>query len=832
MTGPRISKSLLTLFLDLGRALFPLARDEERGQPVPKKEQGKRPLYKQWRTRTYGLDDLLRFVTEGHNLGWRLGPRDLVVDVDPRNGGTTSWAALLGVLGIEDPSDYAPTVATGGGGFHYYFRIPEGEGRLRKTLDQYPGIDFIREGGFVVIPGSYHYGTGELYSVDGSSPFDLPPPTFPRLDLLRYQGTDPSGAVEPGVPDMTPAQLTAALAALPVESYDSNDKWFEILAASHYATAGLGLDEFLDWSLSDPRFVDHETIIRTRWTSLGRRPEARPVTTATLLRHVGLHGGEIPGRLTASSDFAEFLDPSTTSRPVDSLRARISLLDPTSSSKQVVDVLREGVRTSPVQTDILIREIQTRTGISRGALVKQLGELRALNKGAVAESDADLRDLVQQVTAILLRDKYENGRRLQFCDDGRFWYYDGRKWIPYFEGLLDRDIYNAILTIRTESPEVDFDAARIMGPVAKILRAKTASESRIYDPIHGRPPVINLADCELWINPVDGSVRKKAHSPESNLTYCLDIPLDTSATCPLFDETLAGIFRDERDRENVIRHLWEIIGYLLQPNKNIPVWFLFLGSGANGKSVILKVISALLGDAVLEQSIAEFGPTRQFARANLLGKLLVVDDDVSAKTTLPDEFMKKLSENKHIVADVKFGPSIRFRSTASILLAANSIPGTRDFSHGMMRRASLIPFRRRFLPEEMDLDRADKIIATELPGILVEALRGLKRLRKRGNFLTPRTCLDLREAWKEESNPLFGFVADVLDVGPHYSTPLDTLWNLYRYWCADNGIDRYSVSRRALGRYLGEMGFRRKRGTNGKIQLVGVRPRPEMEADE
>lgn len=75
----------------------------------------------------------------------------LVLDVDPRNGGDATMAALK-AAGHRLPR--TRVVATGGGGRHYYFRAPDVE--LRGKLGQ--GVDVKRAGrGYVIVPPSPGY---------------------------------------------------------------------------------------------------------------------------------------------------------------------------------------------------------------------------------------------------------------------------------------------------------------------------------------------------------------------------------------------------------------------------------------------------------------------------------------------------------------------------------------------------------------------------------------------------------------------------------------------------------------------------------------------------
>lgn len=127
-------------YLDQGYTLFPL--------------HGKHPLKGyHWRETTYDP-----FFQAKENFGVQLGPSDLVVDIDPRNGGNESIKALE----LSEPSFI---VRTGGGGTHLYFKKDAGVS-LRKNLAEFKGIDFITQGGYVVGAGSLHPNSRKPYILE------------------------------------------------------------------------------------------------------------------------------------------------------------------------------------------------------------------------------------------------------------------------------------------------------------------------------------------------------------------------------------------------------------------------------------------------------------------------------------------------------------------------------------------------------------------------------------------------------------------------------------------------------------------------------------------
>lgn len=93
----------------------------------------------------------------------------IVMDVDAGEG----WASIERLEAEHGATAATPTVATGGGGGHVFYKhpggsIPNSRGRIA------PGIDLRADGGYVVAPPSRH-ASGEPYRwVDGFSPDDVP----------------------------------------------------------------------------------------------------------------------------------------------------------------------------------------------------------------------------------------------------------------------------------------------------------------------------------------------------------------------------------------------------------------------------------------------------------------------------------------------------------------------------------------------------------------------------------------------------------------------------------------------------------------------------------
>lgn len=93
------------------------------------------------------------------NIGCQPPVWAVVLDVDPRNGGRETWKEITG--SYDYPTDTFVT-ATGSGGAHVWYRLPY-DGELRNKIGS--GIDIQRKGKQLVMPGSVHPETRQLYEV-------------------------------------------------------------------------------------------------------------------------------------------------------------------------------------------------------------------------------------------------------------------------------------------------------------------------------------------------------------------------------------------------------------------------------------------------------------------------------------------------------------------------------------------------------------------------------------------------------------------------------------------------------------------------------------------
>ena len=348
----------------------------------------------------------------------------------------------------------------------------------------------------------------------------------------------------------------------------------------------------------------------------------------------------------------------------------------------------------------------------------------------------------------LLNDRYKGGLHLQATHDGHMLAYNRICWAPVAEQELRRQLTERAI----RKPEVYGDNPDILVSGAlKIIRSLQSSALPQTE-----VPVINTEEGELWLN-ADGTFQRRPHRPESGLRSMVAAPFDPTAEAPLFQASLAAIFSKAAEPEEMARHMLEIMAYAVQPLRDIPMVVALTGGGSNGKSMLLRILIAIVGQDQVYAAGMEVLKD-QFNLPDLAGKTLMIDDDANEGGKWADGAIKKLTGGGVIMARrVRASAMLPIKLTALPIVAMNGAPNLADTSHGMARRIYTVPFARRFEGAEKDPNLAEKIIEAELPGVLNLLLAALERLRTRGGFDEPAECVVAREEMLAAANPLRAF---------------------------------------------------------------------------
>lgn len=237
--------------------------------------------------------------------------------------------------------------------------------------------------------------------------------------------------------------------------------------------------------------------------------------------------------------------------------------------------------------------------------------------------------------------------------------------------------------------------------------------------------------------------------------------------------------------------LQEYLGYLLIPTTKAQKMLCIIGQGGEGKSVIGGVLREILGNALWFSSIQKIENNR-FARADLAGKLCMIDDDMQLNALSSTGILKSMvtSTGKFDV-ERKGKQSTQETMFCRFLCFGNgALSALYDRTNGFFRRQIVLKTKPKDKRRVDDPWLLDKLIA-EKEGIFLWMVAGLIRLIEQ-NFqftISNKTKQNLREIYFE-SNNMEEFLRDTtrLTYGAEEQITSRRLCLIYRKWCEDNGV--------------------------------------------
>lgn len=316
--------------------------------------------------------------------------------------------------------------------------------------------------------------------------------------------------------------------------------------------------------------------------------------------------------------------------------------------------------------------------------------------------------------------------------------------------------------------------------------------------------------------------------PADNVTLASTVPYLKESPCPRWQKFLNEIFVEDRD---LIQFVQRVVGYSLTGQTTEQCLFMLHGSGANGKSLFLALLRALLGAYAYNAPFSTFELTKRSDITNdlasLAGKRLVTASETNEGARLNEARAKAITGCDPLTARFLYGENFTFRPVAKFFLAMNHLPVVTDDSYGFWRRVRLVPFTRQFTS---DADpRLEEKLTQELPGILAWAIEGCLAWQKQG-LAPPAAVLSATAAYKEKSDVLGEFLADCLVIEESRSIGAAEAYSAYQAWARAQGMgDREILTATAFGTRMGER-FTRKPTKKGKRYLgLGLPGEPVQE---
>ena len=279
--------------------------------------------------------------------------------------------------------------------------------------------------------------------------------------------------------------------------------------------------------------------------------------------------------------------------------------------------------------------------------------------------------------------------------------------------------------------------------------------------------------------------------------FYLDVSYQPDAYDEHVDKFINFICCGRKDMRIVLE---EILGHILLVDRFPHKIFFLSGSGANGKSTFVEMITKWTGDLSSHIDIANFDDGTSLV--SLVGKLVNVADDVDAIYLEKSKNLKTMASGNTVGTRAIYSQPITLKNTATLIFTANEPPVFKDKSDGIGRRLVILPFENKVKERIYNLD--ELLSSDNAKSYLLNlALEGVKRILN--NKLEMSTSETIEQATKQyylDNDSVMAYLNEYPTVD---NNPIATVYEAYEDFCEEANLK--AVSRNKFSRRLANLGY-------------------------
>jgi len=417
------------------------------------------------------------------------------------------------------------------------------------------------------------------------------------------------------------------------------------------------------------------------------------------------------------------------------------------------------------------------------------------------------------------------GFKIRYSPEYKSWLiWNGERWVFDHDGILTRLAIESVRKIVEEVKE-DEDSDRRTKAIkwafhseskSRIDAAITLAQSVEGVTIH----TVELDVDSLLLNVRNGTIdlrtgKLNSHSRKDRITNLVEIDYPKGITVPLvWYQFLNEIFGGDSE---LIEYVQRVVGYCLTGDVREQCLFFLYGTGANGKTTFINILSLITGSYATQTATETFMTKQNAGNATpelavLNGKRVVTANETDEGKHFAEPTIKQLCGGDQITARPLYCEPFNFLPKFKILIAGNYKPQIKGNDLGIWRRIHLIPFSVTIPPEKQDKLLEAKLKA-ELPMILQWAVEGCLKWQQQG-LSPPQSVIHAVEEYRESMDTIGQWLDQCCSFGPGFITQSSQLYSSYKAWVINAG--NAPMSQKRLGESL------RMRGLQS-IKIGGAR---------
>jgi putative DNA primase/helicase len=438
------------------------------------------------------------------------------------------------------------------------------------------------------------------------------------------------------------------------------------------------------------------------------------------------------------------------------------------------------------------------------------------------------RDMTQDGLALDLGDRWTDARYVEGW--GSWLFHDGVVW-RFDQTLMHMTRARAFLRRYAETlgPEFDVKAKELRraDTVARVValarsnpaQAATVAQWDSDDWLLGTPAgTVDLRTGEL-----------RDPRPEDYITKTTAVaPASPGTAAPLWSRVLERIAANDAELQE---YLQRYFGMGLTGCIREHVFAFGHGAGANGKSLTLNTIKAIMGEYALviptEMLMVSTGDRHPTELARLRGVRLAIGSETEEGKRWAESRIKSLTGGEPIAARFMRQDFFEFTPKFKLFLVGNHRPSLRGVDEAMRRRLHLVPFTVTIPPDERDPELPEKLRA-EWPAILRWMIDGCLAWQRHG-LQPPDVVRAATDAYLTAEDAISLWLEECAEIQPDAWEATGSLFASWRRWTERSG--EFTGTQKRFAQILQERGFEAKRqGGTGLRGYRGIRLTPTPEA--
>ena len=314
------------------------------------------------------------------------------------------------------------------------------------------------------------------------------------------------------------------------------------------------------------------------------------------------------------------------------------------------------------------------------------------------------------------------------------------------------------------------------------------------------------------------------NKPEYLMMKSMAVSFDKDATCPRFEAFISEIMLNNKE---MVAFIQRLVGQMILGITNKDKFVILIGSGLNGKSVLIDLLVQMLADYA-EQTEADIFTDRrnnkEYFKAELVAKRLVSMNESSRGDKLDSAMIKSCVRSGKVVARSPHGKPFTYQPMFTPVLSTNFLLDIPQ-DPAVWERLLIVPFDYVVSNDKRDPKLKETLFKEEGAGILNWMIKGAQMFLNEGLNI-PSSLIEKQETYRLKSDRIAQFITDScvenvsIKESLHLKASFNQLRDGYFVWCKQNNYPQ--IGSDALKEELRKKGYKLSKNSNCEWTVTGM----------